>query len=332
MNDFLRTPVTPSVADLRKDDRFEGFLLVRAAEKRTGSNGSAYLDLTLADQSGDINAKVWNTAQEPPVPGGVVKVRGSVTEYNGRLQFRVERMRDADESDNFDLSSLIACAPETPEKMMAIVDDTVDNMKNETLRLVVKQMLGDLREKLLYYPAAQRLHHAERAGLLHHTTSMLKVADAMLPCYPFLDGDLLRAGVIVHDLGKILEMNSDKFGNVNDYTKDGLLLGHLVRGVSRVRRAAEACNISDDDEYLLLLEHMILSHHGEAEYGSSRPPMFPEAEMLHFIDVIDARMNEMHGILNRTPEGVFSEKIWSLDRRIYHPIYRNGASRLDETR
>ena len=118
-----------------------------------------------------------------------------------------------------------------------------------------------------------------------------------------------------------MELKADNFGNVSDYTKDGLLLGHLVRGVSLIRDTARQLNIPEDDEYTLLLEHMILSHHGIAEYGSTRPPMFPEAEMLHLIDVMDARMNEMQGVLERTPRGIFSERIWSLDRRIYHPNY-----------
>lgn len=312
----------PQLSLLQKDDRFEGFLLVRSAEKRTGSTGNPYLDMTLADSSGDMNAKVWNTTQEAPVPGAVVKVRGLITEFNGRLQFRVEKFRSAAPEDNVDLSLLVASAPDKPEDMLKTIDDVIGGMKNDTLQKVVRYLVNGLRDRLYYYPAAQRLHHAERSGLLHHTTSMLNVASALLTCYPALDGELLKAGIIVHDLGKILEMDSDEYGNVADYTRDGLLLGHLVRGVSRVREAARECGISDDDEYLLLLEHMILSHHGEAEYGSPRPPMFPEAEMLHFIDVIDARMNEMEGILARTPEGIFSEKIWSLDRRIYHPRYR----------
>lgn len=312
----------PQLSLMQKDDRFEGFLLVRSAEKRTGSTGNPYLDMTLADSSGDMNAKVWNTTQEAPASGTVVKVRGLITEFNGRLQFRIEKFRAAVPEDRVDLSLLVASAPDKPEDMLRTIDSVISAMKNDTLQKVVRYLVDGLRDRLYYYPAAQRLHHAERSGLLHHTTSMLNVASALLACYPSLDGDLLKAGVIVHDLGKILEMDSDEYGNVADYTRDGLLLGHLVRGVSRVREAARECCIDNDDEYLLLLEHMILSHHGEAEYGSPRPPMFPEAEMLHFIDVMDARMNEMDGILARTPEGVFSEKIWSLDRRLYHPRYR----------
>ena len=114
-------------------------------------------------------------------------------------------------------------------------------------------------------------------------------------------------------------MQSDNLGNVKDYTTEGLLLGHLVRGVTEVRLAAERAGVSG--EYVLLLQHMVISHHGEAEFGSPRPPMFPEAEALHMIDDLDAKMNEMEGVMKRTPKGAFSEKIWSLDRRLYHPNY-----------
>ncbi|NCB34661.1 MAG: HD domain-containing protein, partial [Clostridia bacterium] len=174
---------------------------------------------------------------------------------------------------------------------------------------------------LMYYPAAQRMHHAQRSGLLNHVTSMLRAAEALFPCYPFLDADLVRAGVIVHDLSKITEMLSDTLGNVSEYSTEGLLLGHLVVGVSQVREIARQNRIPADDEYSLLLQHMIISHHGLAEHGSPRPPMFPEAEMLSIIDEMDARMNEMEAVTRRTPRGVFSEKIWSLDRRLYHPRY-----------
>ena len=309
-----------AVAAFEKDLKFEGFLLVRTSEQRASSNGSKYLDMTLCDRTGDMNAKMWDGTVTPPKVGGVVKVRAQVTEYNGRLQLRVNKVREAEEGE-YDLSFLVPCAPYPAEDMLREITDTVDAMRNTVLQKLVRGMLALAGDKLMYYPAAQRLHHAERSGLLHHTSSMLRLAKSVLPVYPWLDAELLYAGVIVHDLSKIREMKSDEAGNVNDYTTEGLLLGHLVRGVTQVREAARLANLPEDEEYVLLLEHMVISHHGEAEFGSPRPPMFPEAEMLHWIDLVDARMNEMNGILRRTPAGAFSEKIWSLDRRVYHPHY-----------
>ena len=318
-----------AVATFEKDMKFEGFLLARSSEQRASSNGSKYLDMTLCDRTGEINAKMWDGTVTPPTAGTVIKVRAQVTEYNGRLQLRVNKLREAEEGE-YDLSFLVPCAPYPAEQMFREITDTVDDMQNDVLKKTVGEMLRMAGEKLMYYPAAQRLHHAERSGLLHHTSTMLKVAKSILPVYPWLDADLLYAGVIVHDLSKIREMKSDEAGNVNDYTVEGLLLGHLVHGVTQVREAARRMGIPEDDEYVLLLEHMVISHHGEAEYGSPRPPMFPEAEMLHWIDLVDARMNEMNGIVRRTPAGAFSEKIWSLDRRVYHPRYAAEAEEAPE--
>ena len=317
------------VSSLQKDMRFEGFLLVRMAEQRTSSNGSKYLDMTLCDKSGDLNAKMWDGSVNPPKVGSVVKVRCTIQEYNGRLQMRVERMRDKQDDDDVDLSFLMPCAPEKPEKMLKEIQDTIEDMQWEPLKKLMRELIRMTGDKLLYFPAAQRLHHAERSGLLHHTTSMLRAAKALLPLYPFLNGDLLCAGVIAHDLSKTIEMVSDDAGNVTDYTRDGILLGHLVDGVAQVRTAAQNAGVAGD-ECVVLLSHMVISHHAVPEFGSPKPPMFPEAEMLHMIDDMDAKMNEMETVVMRTPAGAFSEKIWSLDRRVYHPNYPEEAPAEEE--
>lgn len=314
-----------TVCQLQRDMRFEGFLLVRSSEKRRDSKGSDYVDMNLADRTGEINCKIWNwdPAAPAPEPGRPLKVRGTVQEYNGRLQLRVEKWREAVPEDPVDMNSLVACAPRAPEEMMKEIRDTAESFRSEKLRLLTLGMLEDAGEELGWFPAAQRMHHAERSGLLHHTTDMLRMAKAMLEVYPWLNRDLLLAGVIIHDLGKIGELKSDRSGNVSDYTRDGQLLGHLVRGITNLNRTAQRLGIHG--ECVTLLEHMLLSHHGEAEYGSPRAPMFPEAEALHWLDMTDARMNTMKSAADKTPEGAFSEKIYSLDRRIYHPRYTEDA-------
>ena len=231
----------------------------------------------------------------------------------------MEKLRTVADGDEVDMSSLTPCAPEAPESMLAEIEAAVDAFQSEPLRRLTRELLRRFDEKLRYYPAAQRIHHAERSGLLHHTTGMLRTARAIIQVSPWLNSDLLFAGVILHDLCKTEEMDSDQMGVVRDYSREGLLLGHLVLGVARIQEAANDLGITG--EPVLLLEHMMLSHHGEAEYGSPRKPMFPEAEVLHWIDLLDARMNEMQTALDKLKPGVFSEKIWSLDRRLYHADY-----------
>lgn len=315
-----------TISQLGRDARFAGFLLVRSCDQRTDSKGKLYLDMNLVDRTGEINCKMWNLTPNAMIPsaGCVAWVQGTVQEFNGRMQLRIDAIRPRTPQDDVDLTRLVPCAPERPTVMLKTIEDTIDSFESEELKKVVREMLRLAGDDLMWFPAAQRMHHAERSGLLHHTTDMLRTAECIIASYPFLHGDLLRAGVIVHDLAKIQEMKSDQLGNVSDYSRDGLLIGHLVRGVVRLEQAAQ--NVGVTGETVALLEHMIISHHGIPEYGSPRMPMFPEAEALHWIDTLDARMNEMQGIQDRTPKGAFSERIFSLDnRRMYHPYYTDDA-------
>ena len=251
-------------------------------------------------------SKIWNCAPNAVAPkaGTVLHISGSVEEYNKQLQMRVNDWWEPKDDTSFDMTQLVPSAPEKPEVMRKQIEDTIDRFKSEDLKALVREMLRMAGEKLDWFPAAQRMHHAEYAGLLHHTTSMLNVAERILEAYPFLHGDLLRAGVILHDLAKVKELDSDKLGNVSDYTFDGLLVGHIVRGVVDLEVAARRIGVSG--ELVELLEHMLLSHHGIPEYGSPRLPMFPEAVVLNWIDTLDARMNELQGIEDRTQPGAFS--------------------------
>ncbi len=308
-----------TVNALRPGMTFEGDLLVRAVDKRTGKTGRDYLDMTLCDRTGEINAKVWNLEGLPgmPVASGVVYLEGSVEEFNGRIQMRVNKLKPATDPD---LRKLIPCAPEPASEMMLRIEETVDSFASEDLKTLVREMIRLTGDALEWFPAAQRMHHAERSGLLHHTTSMMNTAEHICEAYPFLHRDLLLAGVIIHDLSKTAELKSDKLGNVSDYTADGLLVGHLVRGVALVDEAARNTGVSG--EIVTLLEHMMISHHGIPEFGSPRRPLFPEAEALHWIDTLDAKMDEMRTIQERTPAGAFSERIPYLDdRRMYHPLF-----------
>lgn len=328
----------PLVKELRDKSSFNGVLLVRSADIRTGKTGRAYMDLKLCDVSGELVAKVWNIPDGAVAPksGTVLSVTGGVEEYNKQLQLRVQSMKPVEDLNTVDMAKLVPAAPESPAKMRAEIDRAVESFRSEDLKKLVNEMLrmADEDGKLLKFPAAQRMHHAELSGLLHHTTSMLRAAESLVQVYnelypELLHRDLVLAGVIIHDLAKINEMQADDFGNVSDYTMDGLLVGHIVRGVCNLELAARRVGVSG--ELVELLQHMLLSHHGIPEYGSPRQPMFPEAELLHILDLTDARMNELKGIQDRTEKGAFSERINSLDgRRIYHPRFTMSRSEPED--
>ena len=305
----------PQLATMIKGQVFDGFLLTRAAAQKTSSNGGKYLDMTLCDISGEVNAKMWDGLTPAPEVAQVLRVRGMMLEYNGRPQLRVDKMRPATENDQYDMDSLAPCAPDAPEKMRTEIYDRVHAIADEQLKALVLARLDQCGRQLDYYPAASKLHHAERSGLLHHTSTMLRMAGHVCEIYPQLDSDLLAAGVVLHDLCKIDEMNSDEIGMVSDYTAQGLLIGHLVGGVAEIHQLGKALNVRS--ELLMMVEHMILSHHDLPEYGSPKPPMFPEAEVLHTLDVLDARMFEMTRELKNARPGGFTDRIWSLERRLY---------------
>ena len=191
------------------------------------------------------------------------------------------------------------------------------DFSDEDLKRLCLKTLEDNKEKLLYWPAASKNHHAEFAGLLYHMKRMLDGGKAMCEVYgDMLDKDLLLCGVILHDMEKINEIESDENGIASSYSFEGQLLGHIVQGVKSIEKNCEELGI--DEEKKIMLEHMILSHHYEPEFGSPKRPLFPEAEMLHYLDIIDARMYDMEDALRNVEPGEFSERVWTLDnRRIY---------------
>lgn len=305
----------PQLAEMIKGQVFDGFLLTRTATQRTSSNGSKFLDMTLCDISGEVNAKMWDSYTPAPNVADVLRVRGAMTEYNGRPQLRVDKMRVATTDDDYDMSALAPCAPQPASEMLDYILNRVDAFKDPELKALVLTRLEECGDKLNYYPAASKLHHAERSGLLHHVSTMLRMAGYVCEVYPTLDADLLAAGVILHDLCKITEMAADEIGMVSDYTAEGMLVGHLVQGVAELARCGRELGVRA--ETMLLLEHMILSHHDLPEFGSPKKPMFPEAEVLHVLDLLDARMFEMNRALANIQPGKFTERIWSLDRKLY---------------
>ena len=305
----------PQLLTMIKGQVFDGYLLVRSATQRTSQNGSKYLDMTLCDISGDVNAKMWDSLTAAPAVALPVRVRGAMQEYNGKAQLRVDKLRAVTDADDIDMSALTPVAPQPADDMLSVLTARAGAMRDEQLRALVQKRLEEAGAPLLYYPAASKLHHAEKSGLLHHVTTMLRVADAVCQIYPDLDADLLAAGVILHDLCKLTELAADELGMVSDYTREGMLVGHLVMGVAELARAGRELGVRE--ELLIMLEHMILSHHDLPEYGSPKPPMFPEAEVLHLIDQLDARMFEMQRALASVQPGSFTERIWSLERKLY---------------
>ena len=309
---------------LASSNSHEGYCLIKTVEKKLTAKGVPYLDMTLADNSGEINAKLWDYKESPSNQFNAldfVKVRGTYVPFNDTVQFRVERIRNVIPEDNVAIEDYVPSACLTGQVMLAEIEKIVASFKDAELKTLVNAVIGKYREKLLYWPAAKNLHHAVRSGLLMHTLSILRLAKGVCSIYRFVNYDLLCAGAILHDVAKIDEIQATATGVAVEYTVKGNLLGHLVMGAINIDRIGREAGISD--ETLTLVEHMLISHHGTPEFGAAKIPMFIEADLLSQLDLIDARLYEMHAAVEAVDEGAFTPRQWALENR---NLYNHGKA------
>lgn len=300
----------------------EGYCIIKSLDQKVNVKGVPYLDILLSDSSGEINAKLWDYKEElhgKYEAGSFVKVRGTLSQYNGTDQFRIERIREVADSDEVDISEFVPSAEYPGEDMLGKIYSYIDSIKDEELKTLTKAIIEDNEKNLLFWPAAYRLHHAIRGGLLYHTLSIIKLACCVCKIYPSVDRDLLLAGAILHDVCKIDEFDVNNVGMVKSYSQKGELLGHLVMGAVQIEMKAKELGISE--KTATLLEHMVISHHGTPEFGAAVRPMFLEAELLSELDTLDATVYEITSAVSSVGEGEFTPRQWALDNR---KLYNHG--------
>jgi 3'-5' exoribonuclease len=278
-------------------DVVQGFALVSRKEARQDRNNRTYLDLRLSDASGSMDAKVWTDS--PALNAefeahDFVAVKGTVKLYRDQLQMSVDDCRVATEDDRrygFDEAKLVPSTREDVDDLWRRLGRTVAQVERPELRRLAEHALDKHGEALKGHPAAKSMHHAYRGGLLEHVTSMAELAVRVCGHYPQLDRDVVLVGVLFHDLGKIRELGAMP---ANDYTLEGRMVGHVVIGRDLLRDCcAELGGVPEDLQ--LHLEHLVLSHQGRKEYASPVEPMTPEALVLHFIDDLDSKLNQLEG-------------------------------------
>jgi 3'-5' exoribonuclease len=308
------------------------FLLLVARDELPTRDGKRYLRVTFRDATGEIGFPIWNDAPLAEEcrtawrPGTFYKVRGIYRESHYGPQLDIQRIREvtpADEADGFDPSMCRARSRHDPQEMFAqLVAMAQQQIGHPPVRGLVLDLLEANRDALLKLPAAERNHHSYGGGWLEHTLAttrtVLFLADQYLAAYPDLqpplDRDLLVAGAMVHDIGKVRELNATVTGA--ETTAAGHLLGHIVQGRDMVREAAVDREL--DAEWLLRLEHLMLAHQGSAEHGSPVLPMTPEAMLVHFADDIDAKFHMLYVALrDDTADGPVTSKKNVLMRAVY---------------
>jgi len=312
------------VSDLANFDEgrsFDSYFLLLTKQTRSTKTNKPYLNLILGDKTGQLEGRVWDPEDshiaKDVEQGDIVKARGTVSRFDGRLQMKVEQMRCAapGEADRMDM---LPATQYDVDELWSALTGFVESFTNPDLKRLMQTLLAEpaIAQSYRQAPAARQLHHAWLGGLLEHVVSLLRLADRVASNYALLNRDLLLTGVMLHDIGKVRELAWD---TGFEYTIEGTLIGHIQMGVEIVERTMD--QLGDFPPRLrTLVVHMILSHHGKLEFGSPKLPMIPEALALSFVDDFDAKMQAMASEFERCErEGKsladLTGRVWALDQR-----------------
>lgn len=309
---------SPYVSELQPDQVVTIIALVQHKDIRQKKTGEPYLSLILGDRTGDIEARMWDNAAEVIDTferDDFLKVRGLLQVHQGRLQLIVHKLLKQP-VESVDQTDFFPASLRDPEEMLSELRGIVGAFQNAHLRTLVEAFLNDheITRKLKLAPAGKSVHHAFLGGLLEHLLSMCTVAKLLAGHYREVDLDLLLTGVVLHDIGKIDELTYDRsFG----YSTQGQLLGHIQIGISMLAEKVRMVP-GFPPRLRILVEHMILSHHGESEFGSPKQPLFMEALLLHHIDNMDSKMECMRSFVEKDKliDGCWTTYVPSLDRSV----------------
>lgn len=304
------------VKDFKEGDHLQTKLLVSSLTKGVTNSGAPYLSLVLQDNTKTIESKLWDVKPEIEKilqTGKVYDFTLEVNMYRNALQAKVINVLPVNEAE-IDLADYLTSSPISKDELRDQISSAVHTIKNDTIAKIVTSMLKLYDQDVYEYPAASKIHHNFIGGLATHTAGMLKIADALCTIYPNINRDYLIAGVILHDLGKIEELASPI---VTEYSIQGKLIGHISIVDARLLEVIKELKIEDAEE-ATVLRHMVLSHHGEYEYGSPVRPQTLEAELLSYIDNIDAKINIITKALDEIKEGEFTQKLFALENRVFY--------------
>jgi 3'-5' exoribonuclease len=295
------------VKDIRKDDQVKGLYLVKAKKRGATKKGDPYLSITLADKTGDIEARVWDKAEELASlfkEGDILEIEASAVVYMNQVQLTVSSLRVP--KGPADPAFFLETSPRDPSEMLSSLRQILLGISKPHLKSLIDRFVTDhtFIQQFKRAPAAKNFHHGYLGGLLEHTLSVCELMLPVVSHYPELDRDLLLAGAFLHDIGKVKEFT---FERQIDYTDEGRLLGHIMLGVAMVEEKIGEVK-GFPKELSLRLKHLILSHHGEFDFGSPKRPKFLEAFALHLVDDLDAKMNGLDRFIKRDrQEGNWTE-------------------------
>lgn len=306
---------TKQIKDLRDGDHLTIKLMIFQVSKGVTNKGAPYLSFQLQDHTGIMDAKYWNVSESELTKykaGMICEFKADVLSHNNQLQIKVLTITVLDRAGE-NLSDYVRSSKVGREELKFKINQYVEGIQNDSYKRLIKAILLEYENDFYAYPAASKNHHNFVGGLATHVLGMLEIGDFLCKQYELLDHDLLVSGILLHDIGKLVELSGPV---IVEYTMEGKLLGHISIMQAKVYEVSKRMNI--EGEEVTLLRHMILSHHGNYEYGSPVLPMIPEAEMLHMIDNIDAKMNIVEKAFERLEAGTFSTRIFAMENRSFY--------------
>lgn len=283
--------------------------------KKTTTNAD-YASVVGFDSVELINVKIWNLPSEKKEllqNGKIYICEGTIKDYQGKKQLNINDFREAKENE-IDSDKFFEYAPLSKNELQTKISGYINKIKNEKIKTIVLKTIKKYVNDYFEYPAAVTIHHNYISGLAYHTYSMLSLSESYLKLYNYLNSDLVYAGIILHDIGKVKELSGSRS---TEYTKEGNLLGHITIGLSMVHSVCEELGYTSTDE-ALALEHIILSHHGKLEYGSPKEPTIPEAALVFLLDYADSRFASLDKFINECEEGEYTEPVFAFDRRAFY--------------
>jgi len=307
---------SPYLSELQPNQTVQGTFLVSYKDVRQKKSGDPYLSLTLTDRSGELDAKMWDNAAEVINTferDDFVRIKGLLQIFQNRPQLTLHKIQSVPESE-IDLADYLPASKRDRDEMFRELQGWIAGMSDPHLKRLLEVMFADQEIALAFRtaPAAKTVHHNWIGGLIEHVLSLCQLAKFSAQHYPHIDFDLLLTGVLLHDIGKIHELHyARSFG----YTTEGQLLGHIQIGVQMfLEKLRQFPDFPPKLRDLVL--HMILSHHGELEFGSPKIPLFPEALLLHHLDNMDSKMECMRALIDRDKQvtGVWTGYSSPLDR------------------
>ncbi|MFC5986870.1 3'-5' exoribonuclease YhaM family protein [Marinicrinis lubricantis] len=299
------------IKELTTNDEFVGFYLLKELELKQTNTSPAkdYFDLVLCDASGQLPAKYWDvkeTEKDSFSPMTLVKVQGIVQLYREKPQVKITRIRNVSNEDGVSLTDFIRAAPIGSAELLEVISRVIESISDPAIRDIVSFCVDKVREKLAHYPAAKMHHHAYFAGLAYHIVRMLEIGEFLCKQRPFLNADMIKAGIILHDIAKPEEMIA-QLGVVTDYSVQGKLIGHIAMAAGWITEAALRLELPLDSQQVIGLQHLILSHHNLGEWGSPVQPQTAEAVALHYIDALDAKLQMAEDALSATSD----KELWT---------------------